>query len=107
MEYVLETYSSRNLFGKSLIENRCGDICHEKKIQQPQKDIPPRGKNISGDIPQDTAFILKIHCESFTTEQSAKGNCLPNKLQMEIASKQVPKETFTKEYLESMPTKKI
>ena len=53
-----------------------------------------------GEIPQDTAFILKILCERYATKQSVKGNCLPNKLRMEISSKQIPKETSTKEYLE-------
>ena len=96
MEYVLETYSSGNLFGKYLIENHCGDICHEKiltKISCPKAIF-------LGEIPQDTAFILKILCERYATKQSVKGNCLPNKLRMEISSKQIPKETSTKEYLE-------
>ena len=107
MGYVLETYSSGNLFGKSLFENPCGDICHEKKyFQQSHEDIPPKGKNILGDIPQDTAFILKILCERYATKQSVKGNCLPNKLRMEISSKQIPKETSTKEYLEKHAYKK-
>ena len=53
-----------------------------------------------GEIPQDTAFILKILCERYATKQSVKGNCLPNKLRMEISSKQIPKETSTKDYLE-------
>ena len=35
----------------------------KKYFQQSHKDIPPKGKNILGDIPQDTAFILKILCE--------------------------------------------
>ena len=35
----------------------------KKYFQQSHKDIPPKGKNILGDIPQDTTFILKILCE--------------------------------------------
>jgi len=53
-----------------------------------------------GEIPQDTAFILKILCETYATEQIVKGNCLPSKFRMEISSKQIPKKTSTKEYLE-------
>ena len=32
-------------------------------FQQSHKDIPPKSKNILGDIPQDNTFILKILCE--------------------------------------------
>ena len=40
MEYVLETYSSGNLLGKSLIENPGGDICHKTNFfQQSHEDI--------------------------------------------------------------------
>ena len=69
-------------------------------FHQSREDIPPKGKKILGDILQDTAFILKILCERYAIKQSVKGNCLPNKLRMEISSKQIPKETSTKEYLE-------
>ena len=82
------------------LKNPCGDICHENFFHQSHEDIPPKGKNILGDIPQDTAFILKILCGTYTTKQSVKGNCLPSKFRMEISSKQIPKETSTKEYLE-------
>ena len=61
---------------------------------------PAQRQFIWGEIPQDTAFILKILCERYATKQSVKGNCLPNKLRMEISSKQIPKETSTKDYLE-------
>ena len=97
MEYVLETYSSGNLFGKYLIENPCGDICHETTLT---KMSCPKAICFGGEIPQDTAFILKILCERYAIKQSVKGNCLPNKVRMEISSKQIPKETSTKEYLE-------
>ena len=99
MEYVLETYSSGNLFGKYLIENHCGDICHEKiltKISCPKAIF-------LGEIPQDTAFILKILCERYATKQSVKGNTnfewryLPNKFQR----KPLPKSIW-----KSLPTKK-
>ena len=61
---------------------------------------PAQRPFFGGEIPQDTAFILKILCERYATKQSVKGNCLPNKLRMEISSKQIPKETSTKDYLE-------
>ena len=60
----------------------------------------PNAKIFFGDIHQDTAFILKILCETYATKQIVKGNCLPSKFRMEISSKQIPKETSTKEYLE-------
>ena len=61
---------------------------------------PAQRPFFGGEIPQDTVFILKILCERYATKQSVKGNCLPNKLRMEISSKQIPKETSTKDYLE-------
>ena len=101
MEYVLETYSSGNLFCKFLFENPWGGICHEKTISSNLAKISrPKTKIFLGDIPQNTAFILKILCERYATKQSVKSNCLPNKLRMDMSSKQIPKETSTKEYLE-------
>ena len=38
--------------------------------------------------------------EELATKQSVKANCLPNKLRIEISSRQISKETSTKEYLE-------
>ena len=71
-----------------------------KKNPAISRRYPAQGKNILGDVPQDTAFILKILCERYATKQSVKSNCLPNKFRMEISSEQIPKETSTKEYLE-------
>ena len=88
---------------KYVIENPCGDICHEKTLT---KMSCPKAICFGGEIPQDTAFILKILCERYAIKQSVKGNCLPNKVRMEISSKQIPKETSTKEYLEKPAYKK-
>ena len=87
----------RKSVGKYLIESPCGDICHEKTLT---KMSCPKAICFGGESPQDTAFILKILCERYAIKQSVKGNCLPNKVRMEISSKQIPKETSTKEYLE-------
>ena len=38
--------------------------------------------------------------EKLATKQSVKASCLPNKLWIEISSRQIPEETSTKEYLE-------
>ena len=56
--------------------------------------------NIFWGISPKTPHLFWRYFVKVRYQQSVKGNCLPNKLRMEIYSKQIPKETSTKEYLE-------
>ena len=64
-----------------------GVISATKKIQQSREDIPPKGKNILGDIPQDTALILKILCERYGRKKGQEAL-------EEIVLQYIPEETF-------------
>ena len=74
-----------------------GVISATKKIQQSREDIPPKGKNILGDIPQDTALILKILCERYGRKKGSRsigGNSSPIYPWRNFFGKQVPKNVI-------------
>ena len=76
-----------------------------KKPPQKTKNPPKVPDEKSLPKNRKVKFYPKIHEENFSTKQSSvKGNSLPNKLLIEISSKQIPKETSTKG---NMPTKHI
>ena len=88
-------------------------LSEEKSVQSNFRNKPPQKKNKN---PPQVQYLMKhfefstkkqlkvkfypnISEEKFSTEQSVKGNSQPNKLCIKVSSKQIPKETSTKEYL--------
>ena len=105
---LCQTNSSRNLYQKSIGKNISTTNSLRRNLYKTVFKRNPNQNIFDEQIypKKSTNKYLKIRFdpsmseEKFATKQSVKGNCLPNKLRMEISSKQIPKETSTKEYLE-------
>ena len=82
-------------------------LSEEKSVQSNFRNKPPQKMKISATgtwrnistKKMKATFYPNISEEKLSTEQSVKGNSQPNKLCIKVSSKQIPKETSTKEYL--------
>ena len=110
-----QTNFNRNLYQKKywtkhvhhkLSEEKSAQSNFQKKPPQKNEQIHQKylikhlyQKTVEGPEKNYVKFYPNISEEKFSTEQSVKGNSQPNKFCRKVSSKQIPKETSTKEYL--------
>ena len=97
-----EIMGSGNLFGKSLLDP-WGDICHEKNPAISRRYPAQRQKHVLGDIPQDTALILKILCERYGRKKEFKKHW--RKEFSNISLKKLFWETIPKNVINQLPNR--
>ena len=98
-----------NLFYQKLFEEKSPqNTCQKKPLAK--NDWKTSTKNFWREISTEKVkitFFPNISEEKTSTKQDVKGNSPANKIWIEISSRQIPKETSTKEYLDQyMPTQK-
>ena len=101
-----EPFLPQNLL-REISTKQCSKETPTKKYLR--KKSTPRKKNLCQTIFEDQIRPKYIYIymseEKFATKQSVKGDSQPNKLWIEIFSKQISKEISNKSIWKNMPTK--
>ena len=107
---------NRDLFQeKNWTRHNYHKLSEKNSLQSNFRKKPPQKTKNPPKVPDEKSlpknrkvkFYQNISEENFSTKQSVKGNSLPNKLWIEISSKQIPKELLPKNIWGNMPTKHI